>query len=170
LLKETLRRNVNRPDEELQGPSPVWDALFEAIGVVRDQDGRRGVVLIGDGRATGNRRRFAEVVERAVLDDVAISTIAQSARSGNEFHPDVHPDRYLKALAAATGGSVVEDEPRMDRPGKTRQLLENVIRELHNSYAVTFTADVPLVSAPRRLEVLARRTGIVVRAKTSLPR
>ena len=39
------------------GPSPVWDALNAAAVALDDAAGRRGVIVVTDGRSTANRMR-----------------------------------------------------------------------------------------------------------------
>ena len=41
--------------EDRYGPSPIWDAMDRALDVLEPESGLRALILVSDGRGTGNR-------------------------------------------------------------------------------------------------------------------
>ena len=103
-----VRKTLDPRDEETLGPSRLWDALDEAIKALVTSEGRRSVLVVTDGQATGNRDGPQEVAPRAVAAGVAVSvvgldwerTIRQDAETGVRVRPGV----ALEWIAGATGG------------------------------------------------------------------
>jgi hypothetical protein len=83
------------------GASPLWDALD---GVVRSLDGasgRRAILVVTDGRATGNRLAFAEILLRLRQARVPVFFICAERPKDVEV---ADPSIRLRQLATASGG------------------------------------------------------------------
>ena len=70
---------LNAPDQERGGPSPVWDAIDGAVTALEKEPGRRAILVITDGMATGNRFSLADVANRAASANVSVSAIGFEA-------------------------------------------------------------------------------------------
>jgi hypothetical protein len=137
-LETALQRALNRPDDEIQGPSPIWDALWETIEALGQEQGRRAIVLVSDGRATGNVRGLDEVVAQANAYDVAIGVINEDQHTSALSTGSPAP--LLQRLAARTGGGYTEDTSTRVS-GKSRALMERLLVEFQGSWAVTFEVE-----------------------------
>jgi len=94
------------------GASRVWDAIVESVAVLRQYPATRDVILVTDGRASGNIRGFDEALASAQRDNVSIHVIALDApynRLVNRDRPGDPTDR-LRVIAHGTRGGYVEAE------------------------------------------------------------
>jgi hypothetical protein len=104
-----VREAADALNEYLGGPSPVWDALVAAASVLEgDVDaGRRGIVLLTDGRSTANRLGFADALARLQRDRIPVFVVAIDML--RNAVPD--PKLRLITLAKTTGGTYVFADP-----------------------------------------------------------
>jgi hypothetical protein len=79
-VRRGLEEILDVPDEERYGPTPLWDAVDAAVAELEPVPGRRMVILITDGLATGNRRSLQAVIDRARAADVSVSVIVEAWR------------------------------------------------------------------------------------------
>jgi hypothetical protein len=99
---------VLQPDNV--GPSPIWDAVVASIEAFGPEASRRTLLLVSDGRASGNAHGFDEAVERAKAARVTVfacHVVALSQRSLEADRPG-DPAFRLKQLAVSTGGRYSE--------------------------------------------------------------
>jgi hypothetical protein len=112
---------LRAPDELLEvfngimqsgGPSPIWDAIHETVGALEGFPGTRVVLLISDGRASGNVRGFQEAFARVRSSGVIFYVAALDASYNRRINEDrsADPTERLRALARATGGAYGEPE------------------------------------------------------------
>ncbi len=105
------------------GASPAWDAVDAAVNVLQSQPGRRAIVLVTDGRSTGNVHSLQEAIGRAQaaavsvfiaglgLDEVLLQGwLSEEQAWGKGTLTDrpravVRPSAPLESLAFATGGA-----------------------------------------------------------------
>ena len=162
-----VRKTLDPRDEETLGPSRLWDALDEAIKALVTSEGRRSVLVVTDGQATGNRDGPQEVAPRAVAAGVAVSvvgldwerTIRQDAETGVRVRPGV----ALEWIAGATGGRYLRDQLIPAEPGP---VLERLLADLHERYTLGFTP--PVADGKMHdLEVRVRKSGVRLRARRS---
>jgi hypothetical protein len=94
------------------GPSPIWDALHEAVGLFEELPRTRAVILISDGRASSNSHSFQDALKRVQRAGVAVYVAALDARDNRVFNRERpgDPTESLRALARATGGDYAEPE------------------------------------------------------------
>jgi Ca-activated chloride channel family protein len=146
------------------GPSPLWDALAATVEALRREPGRRAVVVVTDGRATGNNVRFPIAAREVVMSGVEMHVI------GPTF-ANVPPERVATErdlmnrpamIALATGGTAT---PLGRGSELVKPQLRAILEGLQRSYELTFAA------APggqggdvRRLDVRVNAPGLVVRA------
>lgn len=174
----TLLSVVN---SELQdaGASPVWTAVDRSITALRQETGRRVVLLFSDGYDQPVRGQvFTElddVLRRARINDIMIYAIGfpsdQSpalpfvARGGHVMFGSAAakqraPNRSLKTLAEESGGGYVEWHPL--KP--ISRLFTRVAEELHRQYWLGF-APRTLDGKIHKLDVKVKRAGVTVRAR-----
>ena len=113
-----IRNEAESLAERAGGASPIWDALLAASRALGDSGTRRGIVVVTDGRSSGNRVGFAEMVER--LQRARIPVFVVSLDKGGEAFPD--PGARLTQLANATGGTCLY----VERPAMAPAIVRSI--------------------------------------------
>lgn len=166
-LLGAARPAIDPRAEEMSGPSPIWDAVVEVVTALHGEAGRRAIVLITDGHATGNRHGLAEAVERASAADVSVNIVAPQgiATFWSESRVvKVHPEWMPQALAANTGGLFVHYGDGKHLPAG--EMMRRIIAGLRHEYDVTIRR--PAGKAQRLIEVRVKRQGLTMRARRIL--
>lgn len=119
------------------GTTALWDALVSVCEEVfaRAAPGRRAVVLVSDGVDTSSRTKSDKAVERLLREGAAVYSVG----IGEEYSFDGVDKSALRKLSERTGG-------RAAFPKKLNEVpvaLEQVRRELLNSYALKFNVPAP---------------------------
>lgn len=83
------------------GPSPLWDALVAAAAALTPSAHRQAIVVITDGRSTGNRLGFQEVLQRLERAGVRVCVLALDLTR----RPGPDPAVRLRQIAERTGGT-----------------------------------------------------------------
>lgn len=155
------------PDAPVE-PSPLWDAVDEALTLFPSDARRRAIVVVTDGRATGNRAPLAEVIERTMLAGIAVSIVELTppTRSLGVPHSEraPGPTALLERLTAASGGVHRLVTPDARGNHNTRTAVGQILDLMRTSYVLTFT---PPTAGPavRPIEVRVTRPGVTVRAR-----
>ena len=167
-------------------PSPLWDAIDAAAQVLAGATVPKAVLVLSDGRATGNALGLEELAARAVVLDVSISSVSEADEKrvpqGSDPLMRVRPDASLEWLAAETGGVYLEDgiarrriQARLDRdpfgyvkelmntPNQPGVLLARIMNLMRQRHYVAF--DGPATKGAHRLEIRARAAGLTIVAK-----
>jgi hypothetical protein len=95
------------PDADRFGTSPLWDAMDAAVTAAATDPGRRAIIIMTDGRSTGNRLSVDDLVAHAKTAGVSIWPIDYAPSEW--YLPDRagrtdKPAELLKSIAAQTGG------------------------------------------------------------------
>jgi VWFA-related protein len=159
-----LRRALDPDEDDTFGPSPVWDALYTGIGQLSTTEGRRAVVLVTDGRATGNRHSSEEVARHAMANGVAISIVGEdwdiTLHQDGDSGVRVRAGARLQWIANVTGGLYLPDNNRYRVPGP---LLEAILEDLHCRYTLGFEPPVR-DGQLHEVQVRVKRPGVKLRA------
>ena len=157
------------PAAERIGPSPIWDGIEAAASALEWEGAPRAIILLTDGRATGNRVSLREAGEHAMTSAVEIHIVAERdvpvaipQLGGDMIH--VMPGISLRWLAETTGGSYVTDKkfPWSD-PGP---LFDQAVKRIHSAYTIAF---VPRSDDKvHNVEVKVKSPGLNVRARKQL--
>jgi len=127
-------------------PTPLWNAIDQAIGEFGTTEGRRVVLVMSDSKDSGPRFRQKfltqnEVGERAEHEDVMIYGVGVQSRGaapmgGNPMDALVAglPDPGLGTVAVNSGGGYFELKGRDD----LRATFSRVVDELHHQYLLGF--------------------------------
>ena len=158
------------------GPTPLWNALDEAIGAVRDQEGRKVVLVFSDGGdAPGNmrfnNRSIMDVMQRAQKEDVMVyaiglqTTVLRAPGGGGiggltGGMTSVRPDPGLATVAGDTGGGYFE----LNRSENLGSTFAQVADELHHQYALGFEPP-RLDDKMHKIDVRVEAKGARVRAR-----
>jgi len=158
------------------GPTPLWNAIDEALDSLHAQEGRKVVLVFSDGGDSpagfaGNRSLF-DVMRRAQQDDVMIyaiglQTTVLRGRGGGGVGgmtggmTSVRPDPGLAHIADETGGGYFE----LTRADDLASTFTRVADELHHQYALGFEPP-RLDDKMHKIEVRVSQKGAKVRART----
>lgn len=153
-LKDAAAKALSPSKADRFGPSPIWDAVDSAIGALQNEPGRRVVMLITDGRATGDRLGLLDVIGHANAANVTIDAIGDEGKDEllQEDKSVVRggPGRALAALSGDTGGIYQKDTgtgllvPLESAAGNVPsgtlvQTIDRALTRLHQMYRVGFT-------------------------------
>jgi len=165
-------------------PSPIWDAVDAAGQLLAGSRAPRAVIVLSDGRATGNALGLEEVATRAMAIGVSITAISEAddklLPQGADAPARVRPDASLQWLADQTGGVYLEDgiarrhiQSRADPFGYVREIMNTPIQPgvwltratalLRQRHLVSFAA--PDDGRPHRLDVRPRTAGITIKCR-----
>ncbi len=171
VLAAAARRLV--PPRPPVSGSPIWDAVDFELPLFANEQGRKVIVLVTDGRASGNRAHVEEVARRAAAAGVAVSTIELEATPKTlemVGMPDIPtPGRFLRALSLATGGTYsiarVNEEMSVHDPGP---LVANALWLRRSTYLLTVdhAADVN-ASRVDTVDVRLRRSDLRAQVRES---
>jgi len=179
---------IPRPDPVIQveasngafglGASPAWDAVDAGVTLLESQPGRRAIVLVTDGRSSGNVHSLDDAILHAVAADVCVSIVGEAQaelipQDGKRW-ARVRPAVFLQSMAEMTGGGYADvfgsekGRPPVFDDGATRRwlgrVLAQLIEDLHNTYTLSFVPPLP-DGRVHNLEVRVKTAGLKVRAR-----
>ena len=149
---------------------PVGTALYDAVflasdEMMRQQVGRKAVVLISDGMDYGSRVSREDAIEASQKSDVVVYGVrfydrGFYYRQGGFGGGD---SGALKKMARETGGNVFE----VSRKRTLRQIFDEIQNELRNQYSIGFSPKGGSNESGRReISLRTRRKGLKVQART----
>jgi hypothetical protein len=164
-------------------PSPIWDAIDLSVQALASAPEPRVLLLMTDGRATGNRIGLDEAERKALAANVSISAVSEG---GEWLIPQfggstdrARSDASLRRLADETGGMYLPDgtarrtlraqmnafayvKELVNTPSLPAPLITQILSSLRSRYRLGFSAisDGNL----HRVEVRVKRPGVEVRA------
>jgi Mg-chelatase subunit ChlD len=129
-----------RPDESRSietfgngGASPLWDSLDGVVRSLNGASGRVAILVITDGRTTGNTLSFAEILQRLGQAHVPVFFICAERPKDLEV---ADPSVRLRQLAAASGGQYTGIKNnlgiRPPKPDEIRRAIADAIRAMRN--------------------------------------
>ena len=130
-------RDVDRLEqfvESLQpwGGTSLFDAVHYGLDRVRDQPGRKAVIVFSDGADTTSSTPEQEVVDYARSVEATVYSVLIKNDSGILGRS---PRGFLRKIAAETGGSFFYP----DNVGDLIKIFSGISDELHNHYALAYT-------------------------------
>jgi hypothetical protein len=169
VLRASIKEIFDVPDADRYGPSPAWDAADAGISVLEGERGRRSVLIVTDGRATGNSRGLTDVVRHAIAAGVPVSVVGptgqESFRLSDSTALLVDSRRGIQRLATDTGGSYDAGFARFG--GRQVPLLELTLplEAIALQTRLSYLIGVALPSAGQwPLKIGVTRPGAIVRA------
>ena len=166
--RDDLRAALDIDDDEGFAGSPIWDAMHEAITILSRQPPPRALIVMSDGRSSGNRHGLGDVADHAMAGGVSVNIIAKHSaqhlyQAGNTV-AIVQPTAPLESLTRYTGGMLFTYPERRDEGAKTMfGVAASVLRSLH---AFRFAPPVN-DGKPHRLEIRSKTAGVTVHAPTA---
>lgn len=164
-LKRDVRRALDQGNGDGYGATPLWDALHAAVTLLAAEPAPRAVLLLSDGRATGNRHGLVDVADYAMEQHVLVHVIVRNAAQRIRQSPDravlVQPAAPIDVMATYTGGNLYTyPEAQREVAGLLFAGLGHQLSALH---AFTFASPIR-DGQPHTLRVVPTRPGYRARA------
>lgn len=153
--------DADRLDETVEGlqawgGTSLYDAIHYALGRVKDQAGRKAVIVFSDGDDTTSSLREQDVVDYAKAVEATVYTVG--IQGGG---PGGTPRGFLKRVAAETGG----EHFFPDKVGDLIKVFNSIAEELHNHYALSYTPQRDPDGGWRAITVTVARPDAQVRVR-----
>ena len=157
---------------ETQGGTALYDALFSAANQLRDVQGRKGMILLSDGRdesydgmSPGSLHTFEEALEKVQRAEVTLYTI------GLGLHLDQERDfsgrwslaDLLRKAALRTGGRSYISA----RTGQLKKVYQQVSKDLRHQYMLSYySSQTQRDGAWRKIRLEVRNSALRVRTRS----
>jgi VWFA-related protein len=113
------------------GGTSLYDAIHYGLGRVKDQAGRKALVVFSDGDDTTSSMKEQEVIDYARAVEATIYTVGIE---GGGFGGG-SPRGFLKKISAETGGTFFFP----DKVGEMIKAFAEISEELHNHYLLAYS-------------------------------
>jgi hypothetical protein len=165
-LRDEVEKAFKADADETHGPSPIWDVIYNTVEMLSLEPPPRGILLLTDGRATGNSRSLNLVADYAAAHGVAIHSIVRQFEmqipQGNDVAVAIRPWVALDRLATYTGGTAVGF--RMYEVLRGMELSEQLGWAMRDSYSVRIA---PVADdSMHRLDIRVKRPNLKIYAPT----
>lgn len=144
-------------EARVSGETALYDAAAVALRRLREQSGRRAVVLFTDGEDNRSRLSIDQVVDLARANEASVFAVAQGVAEAKQLL------RGLSRLAEETGGRAWSISSIRGLPGA----FAEVVKELESQYFLTFTPADQRPKSWHKVDVKMKRPGLSVRARKS---
>ena len=147
--------------ESLQawGGTALFDAVHYGLSRVKDQPGRKAVIVFSDGADRDSTMSEQEVIDYARSVEATVYSVLIKSGDGLLGRS---PRGFLRKIAKETGGSFFSP----DKVGELVQVFSGISDELHNHYALAYTPQRPPDGTWREIEVrLLTNKDAVVRVR-----
>ena len=142
------------------GGTALYDAVYDALGVVSAEDGRRAIVVVTDGldenaasSGPGSLRSWEEVLRRLDQTDTVVYAVGIGSR--------VDQNR-LQALADRSGGAAYFPRDVTALAADYAKILD----ELRRRYALAYeSTNLERDGEWREVEIRSRRSGVILQSR-----
>ena len=162
-LQESLRLVDTPTRDELRsqygGGTLLYDAISDASKeVMKNQQGRKALVILSDGGENGSNATLAEAVQEAQRTNTLIYTILFT---DGGFGSDIGK-RIMLRLAKETGGSYFEVSKKLS----IDQVYAQIEEDLRSQYSIGYVSDRPAaISEFRKLQLTVKKPGLSVNSR-----
>jgi Ca-activated chloride channel family protein len=112
------------------GGTSLYDAIHYALGRIKDQPGRKAIVVFSDGDDTTSSIEEREVVDYARAVEATVYSVGIQGMG-----PGGMPRGFLKKIAAESGGEAFFP----DKVGDLLKVFATISEELHTHYVLAYT-------------------------------
>ncbi|HEX6738787.1 MAG TPA: VWA domain-containing protein [Vicinamibacteria bacterium] len=155
--------DVDRLDqfvEALQawGGTSLNDAVHYSLNRIRDEPGRKAVIVFSDGADTTSQLKEDEVVDYARAVEATVYCVGIRGESGLMARS---PRGFLRKIARETGGAFFFP----DKVGELVHIFSEISDELHQHYLLAYTPKRDPDGTWREIEVRLKRKDAEVRVR-----
>jgi Ca-activated chloride channel family protein len=140
------------------GGTSLYDAIHYGLNRIKDQPGRKAIVVFSDGADTTSSLKEQEVVDYARSVEATVYCVGIRGASGLMARS---PRGFLRKIAQETGGSFFFP----DRVGDLIKVFKEISEELHNHYALAYSPRRPPDGTWRDIEVRLKRKDADIRVR-----
>jgi Ca-activated chloride channel family protein len=134
---------------EAWGGTSLYDAIHYGLGRVKDQPGRKAVLVFSDGADTTSGMKEQEVVDYARSVEATVYSVGIRGESGLMARS---PRGFLRKIAQETGGAYFFP----DKVSEMIKIFAAISDELHNHYLLAYAPRRPPDGTWRDIEVRLR--------------
>ena len=131
---------------EAWGGTSLYDAIHYGLGRIKDQPGRKSVIVFSDGADTTSSMGEQEVIDFARSVEATVYCVGIRGESGLFARS---PRGFLRRVAQETGGAYFFP----DKVGELIRIFAAISDELHNHYLLAYTPRRPPDGTWREIEV-----------------
>jgi Ca-activated chloride channel family protein len=140
------------------GGTSLYDAVQYSLDRVKDQPGRKALIVFTDGDDTTSTLKAGQVMDYAKSVEATVYTIGFHGDSGLFARS---PRGFLRNIATETGGSFFF----ADKVGELIKIFSGIADELHNHYLLAYTPKRAPDGTWRSIEVRLKRKDVEVRVR-----
>jgi VWFA-related protein len=140
------------------GGTSLYDAIQYGLNRIKDQPGRKALIVFSDGADTTSSMKEQEVVDYARSVEATVYCVGIRGASGLMARS---PRGFLRKIAQETGGSFFFP----DRVGDLIKVFNGISDELHNHYALAYSPRRPPDGLWRDIEVRLKRKDAEIRVR-----
>jgi Ca-activated chloride channel family protein len=138
------------------GGTSLYDAIQYSLGRIKDEPGRKAVIVFSDGADTTSSLEDREVVDYARAVEATVYSIGfRGSGSGGS------PRGFLRKIANETGGQFFSP----DGVGDLIKVFNQISDELKNHYLLAYTPTRPADGSWREIKLEIDRPGTEVRVR-----
>jgi Ca-activated chloride channel family protein len=140
------------------GNTALYDAIHYSLGRIKDQPGRKALVVFTDGADTTSSMGDKEVVDYARAVE---STVYCIGFKGSDARGFGSPRGFLRKIATETGGQYFSP----DKVGELIKVFNEISAELKNHYLLAYTPKRAADGSWRQIQLKVNRPGTEVRVR-----
>jgi VWFA-related protein len=140
------------------GGTSLYDAIHYGLNRIRDQPGRKAVIVFSDGDDTTSSLGEKDVIDYARAVEATVYSVGIRGGAGLM---DRGPRGFLRKIARETGGSYFFPE----RVGDLIRIFSGISDELHNHYLLGYSPQRPPDGTWREIEVHLSRKDAQLRVR-----
>ncbi|MGE5126300.1 MAG: VWA domain-containing protein, partial [Betaproteobacteria bacterium] len=140
------------------GGTSLYDAIQYSLDRIKDQPGRKALIVFSDGADTTSTLGDHEVVDAARAVEATVYCIGFK---GQDFGGFRSPRGFLRKIATETGGRYFSP----DKVGDLLKVFNEISNELKNHYLLAYTPKRAADGTWRQIELKVDRPGSEVRVR-----
>jgi Ca-activated chloride channel family protein len=140
------------------GGTSLNDAIQFGLGRVKDQPGRKTVIVFSDGADTTSQIKEEEVIDYARSVEATVYSVGFRGSSGFASRG---PRGFLRKVAQETGGQYFFP----DKVGDLIKIFTEISNELHHHYALAYAPPHPADGSWHAITLRVKRPGAEVRVR-----
>ncbi len=137
------------------GGTSLYDAIHYSLGRIKDQPGRKALVVFTDGDDTTSQMQDKQVVDYARAIEATVYCIGFRGSGGGP------PRGFLRKIASETGGQYFAP----DKVGDLIKVFTEISAELKNHYLLAYTPKRAADGSWRQIALKVNRPGSEVRVR-----
>lgn len=139
------------------GNTALLDSIYFALEKIKDQFGRKIIIVCSDGDDTASYLRLEEVLSNVIASDVTILSFGTMELGSGSMRGRL----ILEEMAKASGGYAFFPTSL----NALKEVMEKLRQSMRSQYSLGYTPAKGADGTWRRLEVLCKRPGVKLRCR-----